>query len=467
MNLSFRQTNFNPLLLAVVILSLLVCAALLIFSDAVISVLFLIGGVLFVLLVRNPEVALAIQFNGIMVYLYLIYKAGLEPGTLMTGSFYGLMAISYLAGGVHLYARGWRNFRFNSTDTLFVALFTMFFASYLLFSRNNPYAFQKVIYAPLLVIAPYFGIQLLATLEQVKRFFTCCGLMAALLIIPSFYELFFNPLYNEYGRFSIYVFNDRGDNPIQFGITFALLLIVVLFHLAARKRIRWFQALLIIPSVYLLLRSGARGPLISFLVTVIFYVFSLGGLRSRVKVFILMMLLGLMVGAYRFIPENTASFYQDLLDPESQVRMGSSIQERLFLMNLAVDEFLDNPLFGVGTGNSSGGIGYPHNVLVEMAAEFGVIGLTMFLALCLVTIRRAKRFLYDAAHEQDDWLMNLAFSFFIFSLVEAFFSSYMGGDMQLYGSVGLVSVVAKLKEQWQSQTQEVPAEFDVAEQVIA
>ena len=59
MNLSFRQTNFNPLLLAVAILSLLVCAALLIFFDAVISVLFLTGGVLFVLLVRNPEVALA------------------------------------------------------------------------------------------------------------------------------------------------------------------------------------------------------------------------------------------------------------------------------------------------------------------------------------------------------------------------------------------------------------------------
>ncbi|MFN7946112.1 MAG: O-antigen ligase family protein [Blastocatellia bacterium] len=467
MNLSFRQTNLNLLMLAAVILSLLVCAGLLIFFDAVISVLFLVGGVLFVLLVRNPEVALAIQFNGIMVYLYLIYKAGLEPGTLMTGSFYGLMAISYLAGGVHLYARGWRNFRFNSTDTLFVALFTMFFASYLLFSRNNPFAFQKVIYAPLLVIAPYFGIQLLATLEQVRKFFICCALLAVLLIVPSFYELFFNPLYNEYGRFSIYVFNNRSDNPIQFGITFALLLIVVLFHLTARKRIRWFQALLIIPAIYLLLRSGARGPLISFLVTIFFYVFSLGGLRLRVKIFMLVMLLGLMVGAYRFIPENTAGFYQDLLDPDSQVRVGSSIQERLFLMDLAVREFFDNPLAGVGTGNSSGGIGYPHNVLVEIAAEFGVIGLALFLTLCVVTIRRAKRFLHNVAHGQGDWLMNLAFSFFIFSLVEALFSSYMGGDMQLYGSIGLVSVVAKLKEQEQSQIEELPAEFEAAQQALA
>ena len=467
MNSSFRQTNFNLLMLAAAILSLLVCAALLIFFDAVFAVLFLTGGVLFVLLVRHPEVALAIQFNGIVVYLYLIYKAGLEPGTLMTRSFYGLMAISYLAGGVHLYARGWRTFRFNSTDILFVALFALFFASYLLFSRNNPFAFQKVIYAPLLVIAPYVGIQLLATLEQVRKFFICCGLLAALLIIPSFYELFFNPLYNEYGRFSIYVFNSRSDNPIQFGVTFALLLIVVLFQITAQKRIRWFQALLIIPAVYLLLRSGARGPLISFLVTVFFYVFSLGGLRLRVKIFVLVTLLGLMVGAYRFIPDNTASFYQDLLDPDSQVRVGSSIQERLFLMDLAVKEFFDNPLAGVGTGNSSGGIGYPHNVLVEVAAEFGVIGLALFLTLCVVTIRRAKRFLSDAAHRQGDWLMNLAFSFFIFSLVEALFSSYMGGDMQLYGSIGLVSVVARLKEQEQPRGQEMSAEFEAAQQALA
>ena len=43
--------------------------------------------------------------------------------------------------------------------------------------------------------------------------------------------------------------------------------------------------------------------------------------------------------------------------------------------------------------------------------------------------------------------MNLAFSFFIFAWVEALFSAYMGGDMLLYGSMGMISVVAKITEQ--------------------
>ena len=121
-------------------------------------------------------------------------------------------------------------------------------------------------------------------------------------------------------------------------------------------------------------------------------------------------------------------------------------------IDLAIKEFLDNPVIGVGTGNSVGGIGFPHNVFVEVAAEFGLVGLLLFLTLCFVVVRTALKHLHNPARGQPDWLMNLAFTIFIFALVEALFSAYMGGDILLYGSMGMISVIAKLYEQESRET---------------
>ncbi|MFN6201806.1 MAG: hypothetical protein ACK496_04915, partial [Acidobacteriota bacterium] len=87
-----------------------------------------------------------------------------------------------------------------------------------LLAQDNPLAYRKVIYAPALVIAPYIGVRMIASTFKIDRFLTYRGLMSIIMIVPSFYELWINPLYQDYGRFSIYIFEDKGDNPIQFGI---------------------------------------------------------------------------------------------------------------------------------------------------------------------------------------------------------------------------------------------------------
>ncbi|MFN0084289.1 MAG: hypothetical protein ACKVX9_02770, partial [Blastocatellia bacterium] len=225
-----------------------------------------VAAVAFWYLLDKPELALAVQFNGVALFLYAIYKLNLEPDSIVTGSFYALLAGAYLVGGWRA-MRGAGLFRLGRIDAMFMLLYAMFFVSYLLFSLNNPLAYRKVVYAPLLVIAPYFGMQMLATREQLRRFFYYAAAMTVLMIPPSFYELTANPLYAEYGRFSIYIFEDKGNNPIQYGIAFSILLIILLFHLSARPRMLALQIGLMLPAIYLLVRSGARGPLVSFVVT--------------------------------------------------------------------------------------------------------------------------------------------------------------------------------------------------------
>ena len=449
LNSYIRTVSANPLMAMAGLGVLALSAVTLVMTDAVTFAKLALSAVFFQMLLRRPELALAIQFNGVALYLYVVYKLAAETDSLITGGFYSAVAAAYLVGGWHL-ARARHLLRISAIDWLFFALYAMFFVSYLIFSLNNPNALKKVTYAPVLVIAPYLGLQLLSSREQMQRFFLYCALLTVLMMLPSAYELLTNPYYGDYGRFSIFIFTDKGDNPIQFGISFALLILFILFRVAAQKRIGVWDLAIILPSIYFLVRSGARGPLISFVVALLFYITWLGELRPRIKATVLVGLAVLLIAAFSLVPSQTTTFYQALVDPNispSRDPSANSVQERMIFIEQAFNEFLSSPIFGVGTGNSTGGLGYPHNVFVEVAAEFGFLGLLIFLPLCVVVIRTAIKYLRNPSKGQNDWLMNLAFAFFIFAFVEALFSAYMGGDVLFYGSMGMVSVIAKLYEQ--------------------
>jgi O-antigen ligase len=401
------------------------------------------------LLMKRPELALAIQINGITLYLYTIYKFNIETGTLVTGLFYGVMASSYLLGGWLLRRRG-QAFQAHLIDKIFLLLYSEFLISYLLWSRDNPFATRKVLYAPVLVIAPYLGVRLLPSLEKVERFLQFLGLMPVLMILPSFYELGTNPIYDEYGRFSIYIFEEKGDNPIQFGIAYALLLILVVFRIARDRRVGWGNLLLLLPAAFLLLRSGARGPVISLLVTFLLYILWLDQIRRRVKVTILAGGAAILLVAYSAIPDATMRFYEALYDPSVSPTINTganSIQERMQLIEMAIGDFVEHPLLGVGTGNSSGGAGYPHNSILEVAAELGLVGLLIFLSLHAMVALTAYRSIQLTRGKPTAWVVHTSFAIYLFAFVESQFSGHMGGDMLLYVSIGLVAVVGSLLRQ--------------------
>jgi len=57
----------------------------------------------------------------------------------------------------------------------------------------------------------------------------------AILIVPAFYELLFNPIFAESARYSMYMLEGGKDNPILFGITFAVLLIILFILVLEQK----------------------------------------------------------------------------------------------------------------------------------------------------------------------------------------------------------------------------------------
>lgn len=398
----------------------------------------------FILLVRNPELALALLFNGALIFFYSIYKLGLETSRLMTGGFYAFLAFSYLLGGVILTVREQQKFRMGSTDELFICFFSLVFLSYFIFHTADNLAYTKIIYAPFLVIAPYFGIQFLSSEKTVKRFINYSILVAAVLIIPSFYELFYTSSFADASRFSMYEFSGGVNNPILYGVTFAILLIIIATRIMEEKGVKIRYLFLIIPSAYLLIRAGSRGTLVSFFATMVFYYTIAAKARLRTKLLVSISAILLFSGIYHYVPESTANFYKATLEQRYDPR--SSVFQRIIMWQQAFSEFKQNPIWGVGLGNSVERSGFPHNIVLETLAELGIIGLFLFLSICYSTTKKAITFIRREKRQGLNLSMKISLLLFIFSFIEAMFSGYLTQQTHFFMSIALISSISKLKE---------------------
>ncbi len=406
----------------------------------------LMGLVFFVLLVRNPELSLAILFNGTFIYFYLVYKMGFETSRLLTGGFFAFLAVSFLLGGI-LIAKKPQKFRPASIDLLFSCFFFLVFLSYFMFLTGSESAYRKISYAPLLVVAPYFGIRLLTSEERIGKCFNYCVLVAAILITPALYELFFNPVFAGSGRFSMYMFTERGNNPILFGITFAVLVIILFVWILEQRKLKFKYLILMVPAVFLLLRSGSRGAVISFLVAMLFYLLIIGNLKFKTKVYAAIFLVFLIVGAYKIIPEPIAEFYQYTFTPEARENPVSSVYQRITMWREAINDFKRNPILGVGEGNSVRGVGFPHNILLEVAAELGIFGLLILISMFYLTIKKALVFIKKKEMPTLNTLMKLSLTLFIYSITEAMFSGYITNQTKLFMSMGIIVSLIRLKQE--------------------
>ena len=82
-------------------------------------------------------------------------------------------------------------------------------------------------------------------------------------------------------------------------------------------------------------------------------------------------------------------------DPEDPTDRPSSIVQRAGLYRLAMGLFVENPVLGVGTSGFEvaartepglEGHDYPHNIVLQVASEFGLVGLALFGALAILAL---------------------------------------------------------------------------------
>jgi O-antigen ligase len=421
-------------------------ASLLITTYNVFVIGLLLGLFIFILFVKKPELALAVQFSGTILYFYLLYKLGLAPFRELTGGFHVFLIISYLFGGIILLLKNQRNFKLGSIDVLFILLFFWLFMSYFIFSMDNEAAYQKVMFAPFLVIAPYFGIQLLSSEERIKKFYDYSVLFPALLIIPAFYEFLFNPTLKNMRRFIPYNFKQEVQDPHVFAIGYCVLILILVVTTLDRKEKISFKhiilnILLIIPSIFFVISAGSRSRFFNLIITIAFYFILISKARIKRRIYILIIVVLASIIAYNYVSESTLSFIASTY--EAKDIQGTSVYGRTERYKMALNDFLEHPIIGVGIGNSEKGVGFPHNILLEVAAELGIVGLLIFISMCLVSVWKALVFIRGYGSHESKLLMKLSLAFFIYSFLVLMYSERITTTIWFFLPMGIISYLSK------------------------
>ncbi len=405
----------------------------------------------FIIFITNPELPLAILFNGTLIYFYAVYKLGYQTSTILTGSFYIFLGFSFVLAEMLSLIRKKISFRVSVVDVLFSLFFLLFFLSYFISPTQNDYANKKLIYAPFLAIIPYCGGRFLLSEERIKNFYRYCVLIPAILIVPACYELFFTNLPELRLRFSMYHF-ENATNPILFSETFAISILIIYVTMLEDRKFNLKKMLLIAIFGWFVLLGGSRGSIVSLMVAGCFYLFVIGKVNTKAKllsIFIFLVLVGIYCVS---LPENMRNFYFNSVStvPTASVSTASkdttnSINMRAVQWQEAIRNFVENPFLGIGMGNYNGISSFPHNIILEVAAEFGILGLFIFIPLCYTVVLKAAIFLKNKHLSNLHILMKVLLALFVYTLMHAMFSGHIANQTKLYICMGTIACLDNLK----------------------
>jgi O-antigen ligase len=191
-----------------------------------------------------------------------------------------------------------------------------------------------------------------------------------------------------------------GDNTIQSARAVLLFpLIGAAYFLRTRGRAGWLALPLLPIGVYGALATGSRGPLLAFVATIVLLGVSMAtrrpaSRRMAVVSVVAVLTMGALVVAVDLLPsvslERIGLLFESI---GGGTAAGGSINTRATLFGLAVSAFEGQPVLGVGTGGFASiaretitlsGYEYPHNTLLQIAAELGIVGAA--LALYMVVL---------------------------------------------------------------------------------
>ena len=243
-----------------------------------------------------------------------------------------------------------------------------------------------------------------------------------------------------------------GENTLQTGaITLVAILTTLLWGLRALPV--WTRpALVALVGVALAesVATGSRGPLIAFGVALAYALARRALRRHRLTTRDMAVALvgtgGAAVLALTIARLPAESIARLLLVPDAIAGGGSagtSIGARLDLFSIATAMFAHSPLIGNGTGSFGAytmsltgftQFTYPHNDLLQVAAEYGLIGVVLFVALVVAALR---------APDGDDPARAAVGVLFVFMLTLGMTSGDIYGDRLMWGLLVLLLAAAE------------------------
>lgn len=239
------------------------------------------------------------------------------------------------------------------------------------------------------------------------------------------------------GRFAI----SPEDDPIGLGRGAAEgLLIAVYVMLSRRSATTRLWAVGALPALAIAVAgSGSRGPVVGLICgLVVLLALTATHRRGRRRLLVVAgAALIAVIAVVQTVPGSTLSRSLEVV-----VTSGTQLSTngRSELWATAWQAFVDHPLLGIG----SGGFAvlrpdelYPHNFLLESAAELGIAGLLAALGFVAWTVARLAR-AWRASHDEDRLMAAAVTALFTMAVVNALFSSALPNNKEawLWSGVG-------------------------------
>lgn len=293
-----------------------------------------------------------------------------------------------------------------------------------IFAAPSAYGLEKSLQmATLVPLSIWGGMVLLRT--QRARSLWLIGTVLVAVLTSSLVYLSPDTLSAQLGRLSI-----EGSNTIAAGrATAAGVVVLTVLALTGTKH----RILLLVAAAgfaMIMLASGARGPFVASLLA-ISLVFAIVSTRGKWLWGVAALLSG--VFAWQWAVEQ--GYYLERLTLVG----GASVTTRVDLYATALNHAIANP-WGTGWGSMvdvyasttslrAGSHSYPHNILLELAAEGGVIALAGFVALVVLAWRTQRK---RASIPVETAMLAL----FIFFLVSAMVSGDAPSQRALWAMCG-------------------------------
>jgi O-antigen ligase len=184
-----------------------------------------------------------------------------------------------------------------------------------------------------------------------------------------------------------------GDSQIELAL-YSSSGIAAVIYLLLTIRTAW-RVVFLVPAVMLaqtLIAAGSRGVLIGTILSLL-VMGAMAVARSRMKLVPIAFIAAAVVAVIAFGAEVAGPVASQRY--EGLVGGGASpetLGKRNFLIQDGIQIFLENPMGRGASGyEAEVGFNYPHNALVEVAAEQGVIGLALLLSLLVAAFASTRR----------------------------------------------------------------------------
>lgn len=317
----------------------------------------------------------------------------------------------------------------------------------LAYSRAPMYGTTKLI-----LVCSYFWLlgtviyNLIQNVEIGKAFLS--GLfVGGLLLVGIVAVEFGNPahLFNNANRFYRLRFGGDG-NPIMLARHLALAITIIIMYVAIRRKWMdwiWSTPLLLVTLAYLV-GTGSKGPILALVLScIVTAIVFLKGIVARLSLTLCIVSIVLVgaIGGLEWLPKG---FVEERFSDKVQ-NLSLRLPVYQDVVRVLFESDVSSLLVGHGTGDfgyftlGHDGRAYPHNVLLEVAYENGLIGLTMLvvaLAYPLVAVLRIARRSLQYSHSV--LLAGLSASY-ISSVINAQFTGDLGANL-LIGMFGAATM---------------------------